>query len=135
MSGIILKPLAVRTCPYFFCEGVHFWTVEADGQSYPYSSNSCFSGWSRKSNFVRRLQVFPRRWATDMKSPYGLSILDDGTTCPVWEQHFFCNLSPLLVQRLNAITCPAIYPRAAVLFLEGQEGRGTLCPLHRKSYF
>ena len=59
-----------------------------------------------------------------MKSPYGLNILDDCTTCPVREQHLFCNLSPSLVQRLNAITSPAIYPRAAVLFTEGQKGRG-----------
>lgn len=60
-----------------------------------------------------------------MKSPYGLNILDDCSTCPVREQHVFCNLPPSLVQRLNAITSPAIYPRAAVLFLEGQQGRGT----------
>ncbi|MBZ5685116.1 MAG: Crp/Fnr family transcriptional regulator [Acidobacteriia bacterium] len=60
-----------------------------------------------------------------MKSPYGLNVLDNCTTCPVREQHVFCNLPPSLVQRLNAITSPAIYPRAAVLFLEGQLGRGT----------
>ena len=59
-----------------------------------------------------------------MKSPYGLNILDDCTTCPVREQHLFCNLSPSLVQRLDAITSPAIYPRGAMLFLEGQRGRG-----------
>jgi CRP/FNR family transcriptional regulator len=60
-----------------------------------------------------------------MKSPYGLNILDNCSTCPVREQHLFCNLSPLLVKRLNAITSPAIYPRGAMLFLEGQLGRGT----------
>jgi CRP/FNR family transcriptional regulator len=59
-----------------------------------------------------------------MKSPYGLNILDDCATCPVREQHLFCNLSPSLVQRLNAITSPAIYPRGATLFMEGQQGRG-----------
>ncbi|MGC1450092.1 MAG: cyclic nucleotide-binding domain-containing protein [Candidatus Sulfotelmatobacter sp.] len=58
-----------------------------------------------------------------MKSPYGLNILDDCTTCPARERHLFCNLSPSLVQRLNAITSPAIYPRAAVLLTEGQKGR------------
>jgi len=42
----------------------------------------------------------------------------------VREQHLFCNLSPSLVQRLNAITSPAIYPRGAMLFMEGQQGRG-----------
>jgi len=59
-----------------------------------------------------------------MKSPYGLDILDNCTTCPVREQHLFCNLSPTLVQRLNAITSAAVYPRASMLFLEGQQGRG-----------
>jgi CRP/FNR family transcriptional regulator, cyclic AMP receptor protein len=59
-----------------------------------------------------------------MKSPYGLNILDDCATCTVREQHLFCNLSPSLVQRLNAITSPAIYPRGAMLFMEGQQGRG-----------
>ena len=59
-----------------------------------------------------------------MKTPYGLNILDDCATCPVREQHLFCNLSPSLVQRLNAITSPAIYPRGAMLFMEGQQGRG-----------
>lgn len=59
-----------------------------------------------------------------MKSPYGLDILDNCTTCPVREQHLFCNLSPPLVNRLNDITSPAIYPRGAMLFIEGQKGRG-----------
>ena len=59
-----------------------------------------------------------------MKSPYGLDILDNCTTCSVREQHLFCNLSPSAVQRLNDITSPAIYPRAAMLFIEGQQGRG-----------
>jgi hypothetical protein len=55
-----------------------------------------------------------------MKSPYGLDILDNCTTCSVREQHLFCNLSPSAVKRLNDITSPAIYPRAAMLFIEGQ---------------
>ena len=59
-----------------------------------------------------------------MKSPYGLDILDDCTTCPVREQHLFCNLSPSAVRRLNDITSPATYPRGATLFIEGQQGRG-----------
>lgn len=59
-----------------------------------------------------------------MKSPYGLDILDNCMTCPVREQHLFCNLSPPMVQRLNDITSSAIYPRGAMLFMEGQQGRG-----------
>jgi CRP/FNR family transcriptional regulator len=59
-----------------------------------------------------------------MKSPYGLEIIDNCATCPVREQHLFCNLSPSAVQRLNDITSPAVYPRGAMLFIEGQTGRG-----------
>ena len=37
---------------------------------------------------------------------------------------FFCNLSPVATERLNDITYPAVYPRSAVLFIEGQQSRG-----------
>ena len=71
-----------------------------------------------------------------MKSPYGLNILDSCTTCPVREQHLFCNLSHSAVQRLNDITSAAVYPRAAILFMEGQRGRGAfvLCSGKAKLY-
>ncbi len=59
-----------------------------------------------------------------MKSPYGLEILDNCMQCPVREQHIFCNLSPPMVERLNDITSSAIYPRDAMLFIEGQKARG-----------
>jgi CRP/FNR family transcriptional regulator, cyclic AMP receptor protein len=59
-----------------------------------------------------------------MKSPYGLNILDDCTTCPVRKQHLFCDLSPSAGQRLNELTSSAVYPRGAMLFMEGQQGRG-----------
>jgi CRP/FNR family transcriptional regulator, cyclic AMP receptor protein len=59
-----------------------------------------------------------------MKSPYGVNVIGDCTTCPVREQHLFCNLSSTAVQRLNEMTSPAVYPRGAMLFIEGQQGRG-----------
>ena len=59
-----------------------------------------------------------------MKSPYGINIFDNCATCPVREQHLFCNISPSAVQRLNDITSPAVYPRGTTLFIEGQRGRG-----------
>lgn len=60
-----------------------------------------------------------------MRAPYGLDIFDRCTTCPVREQHLFCNLSPAAVHRLDEITSAAIYPRGAVLFVEGQQTRGS----------
>ena len=68
-----------------------------------------------------------------IQSPYGLDILDNCMTCPVREQHIFCNLSPPMVQRLNDITSSAIYPRGAMLFMEGQQGRGAFVPCTGKA--
>src|SRR6266496_419537 len=59
-----------------------------------------------------------------MPAPYGLKIIDNCLTCPVREEHLFCNLSPLALQKLNDIKSTAIYPKSAMLFLEGQQPRG-----------
>jgi CRP/FNR family cyclic AMP-dependent transcriptional regulator len=59
-----------------------------------------------------------------MRSPYGLNILDDCVTCPVREEHLFCNLPVHVTQKLNDIKSTAIYPKSAVLFIEGQRPRG-----------
>src|SRR6266567_1556496 len=59
-----------------------------------------------------------------MPAPYGLNIIDNCLTCPVREEHLFCNLSPLALGKLNDIKSTAIYPKSAMLFLEGQQPRG-----------
>ena len=59
-----------------------------------------------------------------MRSPYGLNILDSCITCPVREEHLFCNLSNSALQKLNEIKSTAVYPKSAILFIEGQEPRG-----------
>jgi CRP/FNR family transcriptional regulator len=59
-----------------------------------------------------------------MRSPYGLNILDDCVVCPVREEHLFCDLPLPVVQKLNEIKSTAIYPKSAVLFIEGQRPRG-----------
>jgi len=59
-----------------------------------------------------------------MRSPYGLNILDDCVTWPVREEHLFCNLPLPAVQKLNDMKSTAIYPKSAVLFIEGQRPRG-----------
>jgi len=59
-----------------------------------------------------------------MHAPYGLNILDNCLTCPVREEHLFCNLPAAAVQKLNEIKSTAIYPKSAMLFLEGQQPRG-----------
>ncbi len=59
-----------------------------------------------------------------MRAPYGLNILDNCLTCPVKEDHLFCDLSVPAGQRLNEIKSTAIYPKGAMLFIEGQQPRG-----------
>jgi CRP/FNR family cyclic AMP-dependent transcriptional regulator len=59
-----------------------------------------------------------------MRAPYGLNILDNCLTCAVREEHLFCNLSLPAAQRLNEIKSTAIYPKGAMLFIEGQQPRG-----------
>lgn len=59
-----------------------------------------------------------------MRAPYGLTILDNCIACPVREEHLFCNLSPPALQQLNEIKSTAVYPKSAVLFIEGQPPRG-----------
>ncbi len=59
-----------------------------------------------------------------MRAPYGLNILDNCITCPVREDHLFCNLPEVAVRKLNEIKSTAIYPKSALLFSEGQQPRG-----------
>jgi len=40
------------------------------------------------------------------------------------EEHLFCHLTPAALQTLNEIKATALYPKSAMLFVEGQEPRG-----------
>jgi CRP/FNR family transcriptional regulator, cyclic AMP receptor protein len=64
------------------------------------------------------------RTSCTMRAPYGLTILDNCVTCPVREEHLFCNLPMPVVQKLNEIKSTAVYPKSAMLFIEGQQPRG-----------
>ena len=59
-----------------------------------------------------------------MRAPYGLNILDNCVSCTVRGEHLFCNLSLQAAQRLNEIKSTAVYPKGAMLFIEGQQARG-----------
>ena len=59
-----------------------------------------------------------------MRAPYGLNILDNCMTCPLRGDHLFCNLQAQAGQRLNEIKSTAVYPKGAMLFIEGQIARG-----------
>ncbi len=59
-----------------------------------------------------------------MHSPYGLEIIDNCLQCTARFNHLFCDLPPKTLQAFQAIKSTAVYPRGAVLFLEGQSPRG-----------
>jgi CRP/FNR family transcriptional regulator len=59
-----------------------------------------------------------------MGTPYGLTILDNCVNCTVREEYLFCNLPMPAVQKLNEIKSTAMYPKSAMLFIEGQQPRG-----------
>jgi CRP/FNR family transcriptional regulator, cyclic AMP receptor protein len=69
-------------------------------------------------------QAGPTRRRLKMRAPYGLNILDNCVSCPVKSEHLFCNLSLQAAQRLNEIKSTAVYPKGAMLFIEGQQPRG-----------
>jgi len=59
-----------------------------------------------------------------MVAPYGLTILDNCVSCPVKKMRPFCNLPLPAAQRLHGIKSTAVYPKAAMLIMEGQQPRG-----------
>src|SRR5271169_6997310 len=69
-----------------------------------------------------------------MRSPYGLRTIENCVTCPYRQDRLFCNLAPEAIQHLSKIAGPAIYPKGATLFVEGQASRGVfiLCAGHVK---
>jgi len=59
-----------------------------------------------------------------MNTPYGLNIIDSCVTCTLRKNQWFCGLSPDALKVLADVSHPAIYPGAALLFVEGQTPRG-----------
>jgi len=68
-----------------------------------------------------------------MRAPYGLNIIDNCVTCPIRGQHLFCNLSLQSAQRLNEIKSTGLYPKGALLFIEGQQPRGVFICVREES--
>ncbi|HXG91041.1 MAG TPA: Crp/Fnr family transcriptional regulator [Blastocatellia bacterium] len=60
-----------------------------------------------------------------MHSPYGLDIIENCLTCKVRENGFFCDLPDELLKMLENLKYATVFPKGAVLFVEGQSPRGT----------
>jgi CRP/FNR family transcriptional regulator, cyclic AMP receptor protein len=57
-----------------------------------------------------------------MRSPYGLPV--DCLACYLRSDDFFCALSPGSLEAFNQIKHPSVFPKGAVIFVEGQKPRG-----------
>lgn len=73
---------------------------------------------------VRTLERKPPGKVSEMNTPYGLNIIDSCVTCTLRRNQWFCGLSPEALKVLAEVSHPAIYPGAALLFVEGQSPRG-----------
>jgi CRP/FNR family transcriptional regulator len=60
----------------------------------------------------------------DLKTPYGLEIMENCHSCKLRQDGWFCALSNEALRAFSVATRPAIYPGGAVLFVEGQAARG-----------
>jgi CRP/FNR family transcriptional regulator, cyclic AMP receptor protein len=61
---------------------------------------------------------------SEMKTPYGLNIVEDCTNCPLHRPGFFCDFSFPILHSLNQFSHKSTLPAGAVLFVEGQTPRG-----------
>ena len=59
-----------------------------------------------------------------MHSPYGLEVSDNCVTCPVRCEGYFCDFESDLVTEFEALKYATVFPKGAVLFVEGQSPRG-----------
>jgi CRP/FNR family transcriptional regulator len=59
-----------------------------------------------------------------MNSPYGLEIVERCEGCRGRKPHGFCDLSEPALGALDAVKFTTVYPRGALLFVEGQPARG-----------
>lgn len=60
-----------------------------------------------------------------MKTPYGLEIVDNCTECTYSQPGHFCNFPHTVLNSLDRVSHKSTLPAGAILFVEGQEPRGT----------
>ena len=71
--------------------------------------------------------------AAPAKTPYGLQVIESCLSCPLVKDHVFCDLPQSALAALDEISSPAIYPKDAVLFVEGQDPRGVFVICHGRA--
>lgn len=59
-----------------------------------------------------------------MQSPYGLEIIESCVACKVRSDGYFCDLPEDLVKGFESLKYATVFPKGAMLFVEGQQPRG-----------
>src|SRR5262249_41426444 len=60
----------------------------------------------------------------EMKTPYGIEIIENCAECPLTNGSFFCGLPQTVRAALNQVSHKSVLPAGAILFVEGQTPRG-----------
>lgn len=77
---------------------------------------------AKKGGCLPDMQIVPQK--SPPRAPDGLRILESCNTRPLTKERQFCNLAPSGLEEIDAISSSAIYPKGAILFVEGREPRG-----------
>jgi CRP/FNR family cyclic AMP-dependent transcriptional regulator len=59
-----------------------------------------------------------------MHSPYGLEVSDSCVNCSVRSEGYFCDFESELITKFESLKYATVFPKGAVLFVEGQSPRG-----------
>lgn len=59
-----------------------------------------------------------------MHSPYGLEVSDSCLNCKIRSEGYFCDFETELVSKFEVLKYATVFPKGAVLFVEGQSPRG-----------
>lgn len=60
----------------------------------------------------------------EMKTPYGLEIIENCVACKLRKDNWLCGLSSDVLRSFSSVSRPSTYPDGALLFVEGQAPRG-----------
>lgn len=64
------------------------------------------------------------------RSPYGFEMTESCLDCQHHDEYLFCNLPRPALESLEQIRSTAVYPKGAMLFVEGQDPRGIFVLCH-----
>lgn len=59
-----------------------------------------------------------------MRSPYGLEVVENCAECKLRCDDFFCDLPPDVLRHFESLKYATVFPKGAILFVEGQSPRG-----------